>query len=236
MQLLALALFPATIDQISGDGQRRSGVPMGPPPAAWRPVTRRASLRRAAVRYAGHGWPVVPGAELVGGRYVCGALCPTVACHPAFAGWERLASVSKSTVEGWWRAGAFSVLLATGLAFDVLELAAWPDEHVLDAARTGPVLRAPTGGAMFLLRTGGPLDPELAARADVVLHGAGSWIAVPPTRTPAGRLRWIVAPQQCSWRLPDPEPLQRRLLTLPAGPGSTHVFARIAAPMRQRPA
>lgn len=204
------------------------------PPAAYRPARRRANLRRAAVRYAGRGWPVVPGAVLVGERYVCGPLCRTVACHPALSGWDRLASTTKSTVEDWWRADAFSVLLATGLAFDVLELAAWPGDRRLDASWPGPVLRAPTGGVMFLLRTGGQLCSELAGRADVVLHGAGSWIAVPPTRTPAGRLRWVVAPPECGWHLPDPEPLQHRLLTPLAGPESTSAFATSAAPVRHR--
>jgi Bifunctional DNA primase/polymerase, N-terminal len=174
-------------------------------------ATRRARLRRAAMRYAGHGWPVVPGAVLVGARYRCGPLCPTVACHPAVDGWDQRATVDKSIVDAWWRADAFSVLVATGRAFDVLELAAGPDLVATDWP--GPLLRAPSGGLMFLLRTGAALHPELAARADVVLHGVGSWIAVPPTRAPVGHLRWIVAPPASAWRLPDAEPVQAWLLS-----------------------
>ena len=218
--------------------------------AKLRQAMRQASLRRAATRYAGHGWPVVPGAVLVGARYVCGPLCPTVACHPAVNGWDQLATVDKSIVDDWWRADAYSVLLATGRAFDVLELTTGPDLVMADWP--GPLLRAPSGGLMFLLRTGATLHPELAARTDVVLHGAGSWIAVPPTRSPVGRLRWIVAPPISAWRLPDAEPVQARLLTwsariaavrtpptLPdraplAGRWPTGRPASVAAPARQR--
>src|SRR5690606_37912292 len=44
-------------------------------------MRQRSVLRRAALRYADHGWRVVPGAFLADNRYVCGPLCPTVACH-----------------------------------------------------------------------------------------------------------------------------------------------------------
>ena len=40
----------------------------------------RRRLRRAAVRFAEHGWDVVPGAYLTADRYHCGPGCTTMAC------------------------------------------------------------------------------------------------------------------------------------------------------------
>jgi hypothetical protein len=106
---------------------------------------QRGVLRRAAQRYADRGWRVVPGAFLIGDRYVCGPLCPTVACHPAVDHWEHAASSDISDVDTWWEATPFSVLLATGGAFDVIET---PAHLGAPAARevTGPVAVTPAPG------------------------------------------------------------------------------------------
>ena len=62
---------------------------------------QRGVLRRAAQRYANRGWRVVPGAFLIGDRYVCGPVCLTVSCHPAVDHWENAASADMSDVDGW---------------------------------------------------------------------------------------------------------------------------------------
>ncbi len=111
---------------------------------------RQTRLRRAAVRYAEHGWDVVPGAVRCGDRFRCVTQCPTMACHPDWAGWEQTATRD---------------------------------------------------------------------RADVVLHGAGSWVPAPPTLTLEGRVRWLVDPEEVSWRLPDGHAVQAglaRALPVPA--------------------
>src|SRR5215831_9622300 len=64
---------------------------------------QRSVLRRAALRYAGRGWRVIPGAALMNDRYVCGPLCPTIAIHPALDRWQAAASSVSSDVDGWWR-------------------------------------------------------------------------------------------------------------------------------------
>ena len=87
-------------------------------------LVQRSLLKRAALRYADRGWPVFPGAYLMSDRYACGPLCPTVACHPAMDRWEDAASTDTASVEMWWSRRAFSVLLATGRAFDVIEVPA----------------------------------------------------------------------------------------------------------------
>jgi hypothetical protein len=125
--------------------------------------------------------------------------------------WENVASTDLSDVDSWWAATPFSVLLATGYAFDVIET---PARIGAPAARwtTGPVAVTPAGRWMFLVRSGESLRPELAAQLDVVLHGQGSWIPAPPTRTPHGRVRWERSPAAADWRLPDPYLTQEHLL------------------------
>ncbi|TDB77043.1 bifunctional DNA primase/polymerase [Micromonospora sp. KC723] len=191
------------------------------PRVAQLPSIERVRLRRIAVRYAIHGWPVTPGACLARSRFVCGrAGCPTVGCHPALEDWEHAASADPARVANWWRSRPHGVLLPTGRAFDVLEVAAHLGRHVLDAIPRhpagagvrGPVLVTPTGRWMFLVRPGDPLRPELDHCFQVVRHGPGSWIAAPPTRLPEGPVRWAVAPEQAQWRLPDSYLVQNALI------------------------
>jgi hypothetical protein len=188
----------------------------------------RSVLRRAAHRYADQGWSVIPGAVLAGGRFTCGPFCPTVACHPAVRQWENVASSNTSDVDGWWANDSFSVLLATGHAFDVIEVPASIGRdaaHPRIATRTagvphrrdrpaavGPVAVTHTGRWMFLVSPGEALRPELAARMDLVLHGTGSWIPAPPTRTPEGRIRWEVHPSITGWQVPDAYAVQKSLV------------------------
>ncbi|WP_422773895.1 bifunctional DNA primase/polymerase [Plantactinospora sp. WMMC1484] len=184
----------------------------------------RVRLRRIAVRYAGHGWDVTPGACLARHRFVCGrAGCPTTGCHPALEQWERSATADPARVATWWRLRPHSILLATGRAFDVLEVPAYLGRYALERARPrlhgaasaqgrGPVAVTPAGRWMFLVRPGEPLRPELEQSLYVVRHGLGSWIPAPPTRLPEGTVRWVVSPEETRWRLADPYGIQELLV------------------------
>lgn len=181
----------------------------------------RLRLRRAALRLAARGWPVTPGACLRAGRFACGRPgCPTTTCHPALDGWEQAASRDRVQVAQWWRHAPHGVLLATGVAFDVLEVPAQPGSLVVASPRwrgtvRGPVATIPIGRSepggrwMFLVAPGGPLVPELAGRLGVVQHSRGSWIPAPPTRLVDGPVRWRVPPAQVRWRLPEGYEVQR---------------------------
>jgi hypothetical protein len=81
--------------------------------------------------------------------------------------------------------------------------------------RAVPVAVNPVGRWMFLVAPGAVLRPELRESHDAVLHGPGSWIPAPPTRTPAGRIRWEVHPADVDWRAPDARAVQQIL----AAPG-----------------
>jgi hypothetical protein len=183
---------------------------------------RRIRLGRAALSYAGHGWDVTPGACFAGSRFSCGRLgCPTMNCHPALECWEAAASHDPGKIVGWWRGAPYTVLLATGHAFDVLEVPAYLGAAVAgprwvgtrEGRQTrGPVAVAPTGRWMLLVRPGEPLRPELDSRLDIVRHGPGSWIPAPPTRLLEGPVRWVISPEETDWRLPDPYPVQGLLV------------------------
>jgi hypothetical protein len=186
----------------------------------------RRRLRRAALRYAGHGWPVTPGAYLAGDRLACGrTACPITGCHPVAESWEDDASTEAPRVARWWRRRPYPVLLVTGATFDVLEAPAAVGLRVLGAVRLhtgvlgaadgdarGPVAVTPSGRWMFLVRPGVDLRPELESCPDIRHHGRGSWIPAAPSRTPGGPVRWAVPPQQTGWELPDSATVQAMLL------------------------
>src|SRR5215510_4063012 len=115
---------------------------------------QRSVLRRAALRYAEHGWRVIPGAALMNDRYVCGPLCPTIAVHPALDHWETAASSDWSDVDRWWRKAPCSVLLATGDRFDVIEVSARVGAAAAQVVRGVPAAVAPSGRWMFLVEAG----------------------------------------------------------------------------------
>jgi hypothetical protein len=178
---------------------------------------KRLRLERMATRYASQGWDVVPGSYLRGSRFDCGRIpCQTLGCHPALDNWEKLASHDPVTIRNWWKELPFSVLLATGRAFDVLEvpevLARPVVEQVPVRTIGGPVALAPGRRWMFLVRPGHLLAPQLAARADVVLHGRGSWVPAPPTRHPEGPVVWRISPQQVGFMGADPLLIQSLLV------------------------
>ena len=208
------------------------------PPFAPSMLVDRARLRRAALRYAAHGWPVTPGAVLAGHRFVCGrAGCPTTGAHPALDGWEETASTDLPHVAAWWQDQAHTVLLATGVAFDVLDVPTRLGMRVFGANRlgagmggtAGPVAVTPTGRWMFLVRPGDPLCPGLEESLDVVRHGRGSWIPAPPTRTAEGRVRWAVTPEQMRWQLPSAHLVQDMLVAAQQASGRRNPPLRRAA-------
>jgi len=188
----------------------------------------RVRLRRAALTYARQGWPVTPGAYLSGARFSCGRPgCPIMNCHPATESWPDDASTDPVRVAGWWRHRPYAVLLATGHAFDVLEVPATLGLRALrpgrpDPETLGPVAATATGRWMFLVRPDQAVRPELAHRVDIVRHGHGSWIPAAPTRAPEGPVRWAVSPEETRWRLPAAEPVQQMLVDALGSARSVH--------------
>jgi hypothetical protein len=183
----------------------------------------RLRLRTAASHFAEHGWSITPGAWLTGDRFDCTqANCTVQACHPARADWAESATTDPGRVHRWWRDEPHAVLLATGRSIDVIEVPALLGARavrgpvtgpgaasVVDQAR-GPVAVTPSGRWMFLVRPDDGLRPCLDR--GVLLHGAGSWVPLPPTRLRRGPVRWEVTPSDVDWWLPSSGEVQRALV------------------------
>jgi hypothetical protein len=180
---------------------------------------QRSLLRRAARRYASVGWPVVPGAYLIGRgrrrRFDCGApKCRTVACHPALPAWENESSTDAATINTWWSDHPYSVLLVTGVAFDVLDVPASLGRLAMTAHRPirGPVATTAGGRWLFLVRPGHTLLPEMEQHSDVILHGWHSWVPGPPSPQVGGRAQWLIHPAEYQWRPANPYGVQALML------------------------
>ncbi|MEU4560820.1 bifunctional DNA primase/polymerase [Actinoplanes sp. NPDC023936] len=190
----------------------------------------RVRLRRAALRYAAHGWDVTPGAYLAGRRFDCGRPgCTITGCHPALDSWAESATGDPIRIAAWWRRQAHTVLLPTGVGFDVLEVPASLGRRM---TCLGPVADTSAGRWMFLVRPGRALRPELEHRLDVIRHGLGSWIPAPPNRMLDGSIRWTVPPEQVEWRLPDADRVQE-LLVAAARPSSRPIIPRQVSTSRR---
>ena len=122
----------------------------------------------------------------------------------------------------------------------MIEVSARVGAAAVQRVRTVPVAVDPLGRWMFLVASGTAVDPDLRVSHDTVLHGPGSWIPAPPTRTPAGRIRWEVHPAEVGWRMPDARVLQQVLAApahLPEPMGARQalapeVFARTSRELR----
>jgi hypothetical protein len=183
--------------------QWSNGQPFGRPP-----VHDRLRLRRAALRYAAHGWEAIrdPGRA---GTVVSGVVL--LLTGQDFDVLEVPAAVG------------LHALGTARLHADVLGPAL--------AGGGGPVAVGATGRWMFFVRPGVALRPELANCLDVVRHGPGSWVAAPPSRMPEGVVHWAVAPRKVHWRLPDAETVQRSLVEALAALGRCPARTRASHPI-----
>ncbi|UGQ15115.1 bifunctional DNA primase/polymerase [Yinghuangia sp. ASG 101] len=178
----------------------------------------RAALQAAALFYAtDRGWPVVPGAYVDQGRCSCRSpRCPEAGAHPGDDAGLTAASRSADVIRAWWGRQPYSVLLATGLEFDVLDAPAHAGYAAIrELARLGfppgPVVHVPSDRLLFLVQPGArdvywyTIDHNDAAHVDVLHHGLGH--VTPAPAGPGGRYgaepRWAVAPDPTDRRLPE---------------------------------
>jgi hypothetical protein len=153
----------------------------------------RLRLRRAALRYAAHGWPVLPDPSFEDGAAARRRGRPVLLITGrAFDVIEVPAAVG------------LRALGTARLHADVLGPAL--------AGGGGPVAVGATGRWLFFVRPGVPLCPELANCLDIVRHAHGARVPAPPTRLPEGVMHWAVAPRKVHWRLPAAEIVQRSLV------------------------
>jgi hypothetical protein len=126
------------------------------------------------------------------------------------------ATCDRRTLTGWWSELPYSVLVATGSAVDMIEVSALVGRRLCEQLRaagvSAPVGAGPTGRWWFAVGSGEALRPELASRADVALHGRGSWVVAPPTGLAEGGMHWRIPPMDCDGPLPDTYDVQVALL------------------------
>ncbi|MDD7920859.1 bifunctional DNA primase/polymerase [Actinomycetospora callitridis] len=199
-------------------------------------------LRAEAMVLADHGWAVVPGTFPQGEVWSGCADAPQAGPCPVLDEWALRASTDCSQIAEWWSGLPYSILLPTGLTFDVLEVPATVGRRAAAVLRAlgvpVPIAATPTGEWLFPVGAGEPLRPDLAERGGISLHGRGSWFAAPPSTYPQGSVHWRVRPSACGWNLPDPFRVQDALAEAVAqrpavaGGGSTYRLATVATGVR----
>lgn len=186
----------------------------------WRDAFR-TELRAEAINFADHGWPVVPG-SYPHGDHPAGIPCAqhtSASAHgfvPVHPNWKQLAGCGPERVAQLWSGHPFSVLLATGMGLDALDVPAELGRATAIGLRVAdtlvPIAATPTGRWLFPVLSGGRLHPQLAAHPNIALHAHGSWIPLPPSPCRRGVVHWRVKPAIWDWKLPTLEELSHAVL------------------------
>lgn len=179
-----------------------------------------AQLQSAAVGLAAHGWPILPG-TFWQGRGWCGRPGSGEASQegplPISASGLAAATTDAARVTAWWSGAPYSILVATGITVDVIEVDATAGRQIGAILRargvTAPVVSTTAGHWRFAVTAGQSLLPELDAHPDVVLYGRGAFVVAPPSDDAQGAQRWEIGPWVCRWQLPDPYDVQHAVLT-----------------------
>ncbi len=170
----------------------------------------RPELIGAALTYAAQWrWPVLPGVAVdPQGRSRCG--CPDPECtvpgaHPFDPG--LLAATTDARMVRWWwgnRPAAPIILATGGRAPCAVSLPAVPAARALTALdhrgmRLGPVVASPTRWSILVQPYSMEQLGELLYAKDFVpgslrFHGEGGYLALPPSETAQGGIRWERAP------------------------------------------
>src|SRR4051812_22536886 len=113
--------------------------------SGWRPPAHRGGLvsgtvmLNTALRFAEElRWPVFPLHAPTGGRCSCGKHCDQVGKHPRTAHGHKEATTDAAQIKEWWgRWDDANIGVATGFAFDVLDLdndtaGQWLGNHAAD--------------------------------------------------------------------------------------------------------
>ncbi len=170
-------------------------------------VLRQARRRAAVTAYLESGWAVAPGAwwDPRAEQYRCRRVgCLTTGTIHAADG------MTPRTDPTAWADDPATVLLITGHGIDVVELplGTTPPEAIFSRAIVpGPVaLWASVRPRLliFAATTAGGADqlpPGLPEGA--LLHSAGSYVPLPPSRVRTGDVVWMRPPQSLDWHLPQ---------------------------------
>ncbi|WP_158887579.1 bifunctional DNA primase/polymerase [Amycolatopsis anabasis] len=175
---------------------------------SWRGAFR-IELRAEAIGLAWRGWPVFPGTYPAVADDDAPGAEPDAAWFgpvPAHADWRERLGAHPHQVASWWTGTPYSLLVATGTVLDAVEV---DDELGRRAARllraTGhpaPIVAMPNGRWLFLTTAADRVPAELGEHRGIRVHGADSWIPLPPTPYQHGVVHWRVKPEVWGWQLP----------------------------------
>jgi len=170
------------------------------------------SLLKAALGYAERGIPVFPCHHPANnwqlGRWSSLACsCQQLGClhpgeHPLSQRWLEEATTDAARIERWWlRRPEANIGLATGVMFDVLDVAGMagqPDTFPQSITPAGPVARTGSGRWHYFVGPTGfgdvamPSQNRAGLRSHLHWHGHGGYVLASPSRHPAGgATRWI---------------------------------------------
>jgi Bifunctional DNA primase/polymerase, N-terminal len=172
------------------------------------------TLRMEALRLAQIlGWAVARGTYLADGACSCGELrCPAPGRHPAAEDGSTRATGDRARIEAWWgEHPQASIVLPTGIHFDVLDVPAGPGHDVLTAVQRfpdnlGPVAGTATGRVQFFVQAGArkamsQIWQQYEAERDqgldwqLWLHGRGDQVLAPPSGLEGPHaVTWLVSP------------------------------------------
>jgi Bifunctional DNA primase/polymerase, N-terminal len=173
-------------------------------------------LRSAALSATRWGWPVVPGTFLGADRRWHGRH-DAQALGPLQDTWHQAPVTDPAQAQQIWSQAPYGVLLVCGQGVSVLELPYRMIELLPALTSGGPVVPVVVAGspARFLVFTATDSDTLLPEwiLAGVRLHGAGAWMALPPTSTELALIqRWWTRPAEGPVRLRPAQGVQQVLL------------------------
>jgi hypothetical protein len=182
---------------------------------SWRRAFR-VELRAQAIGLAWRRWPVLPGTYPAGSQWAGRDDVMSTGPVPVHADWQERIGTQAEEVASWWGGQPYSLLLATGVLFDAIEvdssLGTAAARELRSMGMPVPIIATPTGRWLFLTRRADSFADGLAGHGTVTLHGAGSWIPLPPTQFEHGVVHWRVHPEVCGWQIPAAHIVQDALL------------------------
>lgn len=178
------------------------------------PGLRWTDCRDAAVDYASHDWPILPGTYQLADNSAWHGKRGSIGLEPAAMMWAMASTTDAAVAMEWWTRRPYSVLLACGAGVDAVEVNAEHGERawarLVERGDRGPVVVTPFRSWLLLVKSGGGTLEALGTH--VQLHTRGDWVPLPPTTRAGMPYRWRLQPAECAWTLPDPQRVQESLI------------------------
>jgi hypothetical protein len=167
----------------------------------------RVELRAQAIGFAWRRWPVLPGTYPAGAHWAGRDGVQDAGPVPVQQDWQERIGTPADQVATWWTGKPYSLLLATGFTVDAIEVGSGLGTAAARVLRSigmpVPIIGTPAGRWLFLTKSGQRVAESFAGHDDIVVHGAGSWVPLPPTQFQHGVVHWRVRPEVCGWEIPQ---------------------------------